>query len=134
MCYCIFAAKTKLPLTLPGCLPKFDVFADRFLEASSDLGRQKAIAARTEEATETCCTKSPSKRKRAERYLKLMQGKCDCYLSHSFSWTISLNLWPKNLVVKFLGLFFKVLWKPTINQNISILKLSDLINSQNQPN
>jgi len=98
-------AKTKLPLTLPGCLPKFDVFADRFLEASGDLGRQKAIAARTEEATETCCTKSPSKRKRAERYLKLMQGKCDCCLSHSFSWTISLNLWPKNLVVKLLGLF-----------------------------
>jgi len=49
-------------------------FADRFLEASGDLGRQKAIAARTEETTETCCTKSPSRRKRAELYLKLMQG------------------------------------------------------------
>ena len=61
-----------LPLTLPGCLPKFDVLASLFLHSSAD--ERKNVLKDTEKLSKKCCKKNPEKETSAQKYVQLMKS------------------------------------------------------------
>ena len=67
-----FAATTGLPLTFPGCLPKFDVLAQLFIQTDDD--ERKEVIKDTEKLSEKCCKNSPEKKVQAQKYVQLMKS------------------------------------------------------------
>ena len=61
-----------LPLTLPGCLPKFDVLAQVFLHSDAD--ERKNLLKDTEKLSKKCCKKNPEKEVSAQKYVQLMKN------------------------------------------------------------
>ena len=64
-----------LPLTLPGCLPKFDVLAQLFTH--SDAEERKNLIKDTEKLAKKCCKNKPEKELSAQKYVQLMKSSLD---------------------------------------------------------
>ena len=62
-------------MTLPGCLPKFDVLASLFLLSSAD--ERKNVLKDTEKLSKKCCKKNPEKETSAQKYVQLMKSSTD---------------------------------------------------------
>ena len=68
----LFLARTGLPLTFPGCLPKFDVLAQLFIQTDDE--ERKEVIKDTEKLSEKCCKNSPEKKIFAQKYVQLMKN------------------------------------------------------------
>ena len=64
--------QTSLPLTFPGCLPKFDVLAQLFIHTDDD--ERKNVMKDTEKLSENCCQNHPEKKMIAQKYVQLMKS------------------------------------------------------------
>ena len=67
--------QTALPLTFPGCLPKFDVLAQLFTH--SDAEERKNLIKDTEKLSKKCCKNKPEKELSAQKYVQLMKSSLD---------------------------------------------------------
>ena len=60
-----------MPLTLPGCLPKFDILAELFVQADDE--ERSKVLTDAEKLSLRCCNNHAEKKKNAEKYVQLMK-------------------------------------------------------------